>query len=88
MEKYSKLKSKPVIEHPKESWEVIVSSGSKIKAVISKAIKLLQVCCSFVILIHYSIFRYKFLYIFMVDGIRTSFMRFLSVKRLTILTKN
>jgi hypothetical protein len=43
MENYSKLNSKPVNEDPKEPWDIYVGSGSKVKVVISKALKILQV---------------------------------------------
>ena len=42
MENYTKLNSKPVIEQPKEPWDIYVGSGSKVKVVISKALKILE----------------------------------------------
>ncbi|XP_028395383.1 ribonuclease P protein subunit p25-like protein [Dendronephthya gigantea] len=42
MEHYKKLNSRPVVEDPKEPWDVYVGSGSKVKAVISKALKILN----------------------------------------------
>ena len=43
MENYSKLNSKPVVEEAKEAFDIIISSGSKVKTVISKGLKLLEV---------------------------------------------
>ena len=43
MENYKKLKSQPIVEERKEVWDIFVSSGSKVKAVISKGMKLLEV---------------------------------------------
>ncbi len=43
MENYTKLNSKPVVEDPKEPWDIYVGSGSKVKVVISKALKILEV---------------------------------------------
>ena len=43
MENYTKLNSKPVVEDLKEPWDIYVGSGSKVKAVIGKALKILEV---------------------------------------------
>ena len=52
MENYTKLNSKPVVEELKEPWDIYVGSGSKVKAVINKALKTLEVntCTTILIL--------------------------------------
>ncbi|CAB4008717.1 ribonuclease P subunit p25 [Paramuricea clavata] len=42
MENYTRLNSRPVVEDPKEPWDIYVGNGSKVKAVISKALKILE----------------------------------------------
>lgn len=43
MENYTKLNSKPVVEDPKGPCDIYVGSGSKVKVMISKALKILEV---------------------------------------------
>ena len=55
MENYTKLNSKPVVEDPKEPWDIYVGSGSKVKVVISKALKILEVFLLFFYDVEYNI---------------------------------